>query len=321
MSHLNERREKTCLNCNAVIHGRFCHICGQENIEPREPFKHLFAHFVFDLFHFDGKFFSTMKALLLKPGFLSQEHLKGRRADYLHPIRLYIFTSAFFFLFLFSVNTNKIEDKVASNPKDSVENNDLVNFERSYSSIREYDSVQAKLPNDKKDGYIIEKLTRKNLVLKEKYPDGKVLLSKLFDVFTHQYPKLLFVSLPIFAFFLFLLYARKGKYYYADHIVYTLHLYAAFFIIMFLVMCMNIAFTAVGLYDYGKGGEKNYLDGFISSGFSACVLIFYWYKSLRKFYQQSRRKTILKFSLLLMINVLIFSLLFLIFILFSFMII
>lgn len=304
-----------------MVLGRFCHICGQENIQPREGFRNMFTHFVFDLFHFDGKFFSTMKSLLLKPGFLSQEHLKGRRADYLHPIRLYIFTSAFFFLFLFSVNSNKVEDKVDSNPKDTVTNNDLVNFERSYSSIREYDSIQAKLPNGKKDGYIIEKLTRKNLVLKEKYPDGKVLLSKLFDVFTHQYPKLLFVSLPMFAFILFLLYARKGKYFYADHVVFTLHLYSTFFIILFLIMCLNILFTTVGLYTPKNKDEINYLNGFITSGFSSLLLLFYWYKSLRKFYQQSRRKTILKFILLLIVNTIVFAILFLIFILFSFLII
>lgn len=304
-----------------MVLGRFCHICGQENIQPREGFRNMFTHFVFDLFHFDGKFFSTMKSLLLKPGFLSQEHLKGRRADYLHPIRLYIFTSAFFFLFLFSVNTNKVEDKAVSNPKDTVTNNDLVNFERSYSSIREYDSIQAKLPNGKKDGYIIEKLTRKNLVLKEKYPDGKVLLSKLFDVFTHQYPKLLFVSLPIFAFILFLLYARKGKYFYADHVVFTLHLYSTFFIILFLIICFNILFITVGLHTPKNKDEINYLNGFIPSGFSSLLLLFYWYKSLRKFYQQSRRKTILKFILLLIVNTIVFAILFLIFILFSFLII
>lgn len=281
----------------------------------------MLIHFVFDLFHFDGKFFTTMKSLLLKPGFLSQEHLKGRRADYLHPIRLYIFTSAFFFLFLFSFNTNKVEEKMVSKPKDSVNNSDFVNFKRSYSSINEYDSVQAKLPNNKKDGYIIEELTRKNLVLKEKYPDRKVLFSKLIDVFTHQYPKLLFVSLPMFAFFLFLLYARKDKYFYADHVVYTLHLYSTFFIILFLIMCLNILFTAIGLYTPKADNGINYLNGFISSGFSSFLLSFYWYKSLRKFYQQSRRKTILKFILLLSINTIAFAILFLIFILFSFLII
>jgi len=320
LSNLSERNEKICLNCNAVVNGRFCHICGQENIEPREPFRHMLAHFVFDLFHFDGKFFGTMKSLLLKPGFLSQEHLKGRRTDYLHPIRLYIFTSAFFFLFYFSINSNNVTVKKYSAKQDTTYN-ELVNFDKSYSGIREYDSIQTALPLKEKDGFIIAKLTRQNLVLKEKYPDGKELWSKLIDVFTHQFPKMLFVSLPIFAFILFLLYARKGQYYYADHIVYTLHLYSTFFIIIFLVMFLNIAFAAIGLYNYGKGDARNYLIGFISSSFSACVLFFYWYKSLRNFYQQSRSKTILKFSLLLMINVIFFSLLFLFFILFSFMII
>lgn len=102
MSHLKERKEKICLNCNAAIYGRYCHVCGQENIEPKESFWHLLTHFVFDLFHFDGKFFVTLKYLLFRPGYLSIEHLNGRRASYLHPIRLYIFVSAFFFLILFS---------------------------------------------------------------------------------------------------------------------------------------------------------------------------------------------------------------------------
>lgn len=320
MSHLKERQEKTCLNCNAVVLGRFCHVCGQENIEPREKFRHMLAHFVFDLFHFDGKFFSTMKALLLKPGFLSQEHLRGRRADYLHPIRLYIFTSAFFFLFYFSVNSNVEEIKVNKSSKDTTYN-ELVNLDKSYSGVREYDSVQAALPTKEKDGFIMAKITRQNLVLKEKYPNQKDLWIKLVDVFTHQFPKMLFVALPIFAFILFLLYARRGQYFYSDHIVYTLHLYSTFFILIFLIMCLNIAFASIGLYNYDKTGGKNYLSGFISSGFTSFLLAFYWYKSLRKFYNQSRRKTILKFLLLLMLNTILFSILFLLFILFSFMII
>jgi hypothetical protein len=36
------------------------------------------------------------------PGFLPQEFIKGRRASYLNPIRMYIFTSAFFFLIFFA---------------------------------------------------------------------------------------------------------------------------------------------------------------------------------------------------------------------------
>lgn len=104
MSHLKERKEKQCLNCNAIIYGRFCQVCGQENVEPKETFLYLVRHFIEDLTHFDGKFFDTLKYLLARPGFLSYEYMRGRRHSYLNPIRMYVFTSAIFFLVFFSVN-------------------------------------------------------------------------------------------------------------------------------------------------------------------------------------------------------------------------
>ena len=119
MSHLKERKQKNCLNCNAQVYGKYCHICGQENIEPKETFWGLATHFVYDIVHFDGKFFSTLKYLLFKPGFLSHEYLRGRRASYLHPIRMYVFTSAIFFILFFTfiykpggISLDKINDTV-----------------------------------------------------------------------------------------------------------------------------------------------------------------------------------------------------------------
>jgi len=81
--------------------GRYCHVCGQENVEPKESFWHLLTHFFNDITHFDGKFFITLKDLLFKPGFLSKEYMIGRRASYLNPVRMYVFTSAIFFLLFF----------------------------------------------------------------------------------------------------------------------------------------------------------------------------------------------------------------------------
>lgn len=101
MSHLKERKEKACLNCGAAIYGRYCHICGQENIETKETFWHLITHFIYDITHFDGKFFSTLKSLLLRPGLLTIEYIRGRRTSYLHPIKMYVFTSAIFFITFF----------------------------------------------------------------------------------------------------------------------------------------------------------------------------------------------------------------------------
>ncbi len=109
MSRLKERQEKNCLNCNAEVQGRFCHNCGQENIETKESVWHLVAHFFKDITHFDGKFFSSLKYIFTRPGFLSSEYMAGRRASYVNPVRMYVFTSAFFFLLFFSII--KVDDK------------------------------------------------------------------------------------------------------------------------------------------------------------------------------------------------------------------
>lgn len=110
MSHLPQRKEKNCLNCGATVIGKYCHNCGQENIEPKESVWQLVTHFFNDTAHFDGKFFSTLKNLLFKPDFLSKEYIKGRRATYLNPVRMYLFTSFIFFLiFSFSYQFFKIK--------------------------------------------------------------------------------------------------------------------------------------------------------------------------------------------------------------------
>lgn len=111
MSHLKERKEKNCLNCQATLYGRYCHVCGQENLEPKETVWHLVQHFFNDITHFDGKFFSTVKYLLRKPGFLSAEYVAGRRMSYLNPIRMYVFTSAIFFIILYSISKPNFADK------------------------------------------------------------------------------------------------------------------------------------------------------------------------------------------------------------------
>jgi hypothetical protein len=103
LSHLHERKEKNCLNCQTEVLGRYCHKCGQENLEPKETVWHLIQHFFNDITHFDGKFFDTVKYLIRRPGFLSLEYMRGRRMSYLNPIRMYVFTSAIFFIILFSM--------------------------------------------------------------------------------------------------------------------------------------------------------------------------------------------------------------------------
>jgi Protein of unknown function (DUF3667) len=124
VSHLKERKEKHCLNCNATIHGKFCSVCGQENIEPQESLWHLITHTFNDITHFDGKFFSSIKYIVTKPGFLSSEYAMGRRKTYLDPIRFYLFTSAFFFFIIFTFFAGKNKGSKSENENSKITKSD-----------------------------------------------------------------------------------------------------------------------------------------------------------------------------------------------------
>ena len=121
MSHNPLRKETNCLNCGATVQGRYCHVCGQENTEPKETFWHMFTHFIYDITHFDGSFFVTLKDLLFKPGFFSREYMLGCRKKYLHPVRMYVFTSAVFFLVFFSMFNVSEKDVSIANQNAKVE--------------------------------------------------------------------------------------------------------------------------------------------------------------------------------------------------------
>lgn len=327
----------------------------------------MISHFFQDITHFDGKFFSSIKLLLFRPGFLSREYSIGRRASYLHPIRMYVFTSAFFFLLFFSfyqkeeldikVNNNAtslraslekskastiadinkekdsaematlkqqlkdIEEDMLLLKKDSTAIDQLKSVKYSfnaislktsdatkkYKTVHEYDSVQKLLPKPQRDGWLVGGIEKQNLHLKEKYHnDGRAILQSIMRNFIHRFPQMLFVSLPLFGFALWLLYLRKKKYYYVQHAIFSIHLYCANFILILINLWIGSIFGW-----FGKESPSWITAFFALAGF------FYFYKALRNFYDQGRIKTILKYILLLLISLIIMSLLFLVFIIFS----
>jgi hypothetical protein len=147
------REEKICLNCGAEVSLRYCPACGQQNIEPKLSLTDLIHDFIHDLTHFDGKFFSTSKFLIFKPGFLSTEFICGRRTSYLHPVRLYVFTSAIFFYLFFNffvdISENEKGESKPLNPAQLVDklneidtsNKNVFRLEKSYVIRSKNDTV------------------------------------------------------------------------------------------------------------------------------------------------------------------------------------
>ncbi len=121
MSATNYRKEKDCLNCGHIVEDKFCSACGQENIVVKEKAMHMVIHAIADYFHFENKFFGTLKPLLFKPGILTKLYVDGKRASFLHPVKLYIFVSIVFFISVLKVNTDSEKSKSAEKQaKDSV---------------------------------------------------------------------------------------------------------------------------------------------------------------------------------------------------------
>jgi uncharacterized protein DUF3667 len=386
VSHLKERKEKICLNCRTEVVGRYCHNCGQENLEPKETVWHLVEHFFNDITHFDGKFFSTVKYLMRKPGFLSKEYMAGRRMSYLNPIRTYVFTSAIFFIILFSLK--KPEDMIHSEKKEKAQtvfqlkerqaklsgeiaeekddddredlvmalkhnkmelamirriygdstkkafsktelgellmtayNDSLVKsgvspadrdritkvlktinnptsgssffglHQGDYKNVEEYDSVERALPDSMRDGWLKRASMHRLITLDEQYQDDpRRFKEHLMENIFHSFPKILFVSLPIFAMLLNIMYFRHKQYLYVDHGIFTIHVYCATFILLLVYMLLSRLETAF------SWTWLHVVVDILIFGITVYLLI-YLYKAMRGFYGQGRKKTFVKYFL------------------------
>ncbi|HTH81615.1 MAG TPA: DUF3667 domain-containing protein [Mucilaginibacter sp.] len=131
------RHENDCLNCGAELQGKYCHVCGQENLQIKESFGHMMNHAISDYFHFDHQFFHTLKPLLFKPGKLTNEYMAGKRVQYLHPVKMYIFISLVYFVLLFQSGFEPV--KVSDNKDAKAGKTELVKASKGLDSV-------AKLP-------------------------------------------------------------------------------------------------------------------------------------------------------------------------------
>lgn len=269
------RKEEICLNCGTTVNDNYCPHCGQENRASRESFGDLMYHFFSDFTHFDSRLFKTIKYLVVKPGFLTKEYLAGKRKRYFHPIRMYIFISFVFFLFMgllsshenhgTDVDDNTVTAEIRNTLLDSLKSDsqkDAVTFNakeshfkgpidigviNNYASVEVYDSIQNTLPPDEQAGKLNRYIVRKYIQWKQKYP------TQFFEIITerflHAIPKAMFLLLPLFAVFLKWFYSKD--YFYVDHAIFSLHFHSFAFLLMLSAMVTGYFLnrTSLGYYN------------------------------------------------------------------------
>jgi hypothetical protein len=351
VSHQPERKEKDCLNCGAEVLGPYCQNCGQKNTVVHQSFWQLLTHFVYDIFHFDGKFFDTLKRLLFRPGLVPKEYVQGRRFSYLDPIRMYLFTSAVFFLVFFSlvnlnesfdftnsrimskeerfevsahlyaVNERQAQDSIEGkklallldttksvqlekvNAKNGIDSSNLIWLHNQPYKISAFNDSASISANLGENDWVESRLKTKWRVYKRKYGDDvNKMMQDILSRFLHWFPYILFVSLPVFALILKLLYLRRKKYYYSDHAVFTLYHY----IFSFILLLLFWSFEA--LHQKSGWGLFNVLQTMLVIAWPLYLFI-----AVKRFYAQGWGKTFIKFLFLNLLGLLSIILIFALF--------
>lgn len=215
--------------------------------------------------HADSRVWLTLRLLMTKPGFLTREFLEGRRARYLPPFRLYLVMSVLLFLVIAVVGgkTTIVE----------------VDAEESAAQGSPQSAPQpANETPDDRAGRICDDIdfpgtTREGCehALRE---DGNPLAKEMMQ----NFPKALFVLLPLLALVMQVMYWRR---HYVEHLLFFIHNHA-----------FTFAFYGVLI------GIAAYTPGWVAA---ICVLLMlvyppiYTYRAMRRVFPQNRWLTRLKF--------------------------
>lgn len=307
MGHDHLRKDKECQNCGYTVEVEYCSKCGQKNTETRQSFTHLVAHFAEDFTHYDGAFWKTIKYLIFRPAKLTKEYLEGHRMRYVPPVKLYIFISFVTFLLIGILSDKeyleneesgsglfKVENKTTTEKKDSKEMNLEERIrEKEYNSLKEMDSIEKTLPKEQRMNYISYTLSK--AAFKAEEMDKKNVKAEIFvEAFTHILPKVLFIYMPIFTFWLWLFHSKK-RWYFFDHGIFTLHFFSLLLLLLLIIRVLTWSLSHISetIYSYSYG-----ILPFLLFVYS----LFYFFRSHRIMYGENKAISRLKSSFIFIIN-------------------
>lgn len=294
------RKSSECPNCgNQLRHDdEFCSRCGQENHELRVPIGHLLFEFVESITHFDGKLWATLRAMLV-PGKVTDEYLAGKRARFVPPGRLYIFTSVvYFFLLGWSLKHSGIEDLRNGAAANAVAERDSNRVEESVpeGTVRIKNGevqMNSSLPDS-----LIESLRERSGHLTRKDLDSALvsigweptwLRGRLLKAIVHLpddqeaavtyvmmlVPKAMsysmFLLMPFLALLLEVIVARRRFYY--EHIIFSVHVHIASFM-------LSIGQTLLAML-----GNAQWAN--ITTALATVAMVIYFIMALKRVYRKS----------------------------------
>jgi hypothetical protein len=175
-----------------------------------------------------------------------------------------------------------------------------------YESVKQFDSLQR--INAGEHNWIKRQLIYKELELNEKYHKNKLeVINAIKEAWMHSLPQMLWISLPLLALILKLMYIRRKQFYYVSHIIFSIHLYIFLFIAQLILLCISKLSKSLDL-DFLSLAPLIIVPG----------MIVYEYLALKNFYRQGWIKTFFKFLLINISYIIMLVFLFAFFGVFSF---
>jgi hypothetical protein len=128
--------EGDCANCGAKLTGPFCAECGQ-HAYPRRKLIHVVGELAHGIFYLETKTWRTLPMVLFRPGTLTRNYVYGKRARYLSPLTMFLFS---IFLMFFAFST--------INPPTNIRDNEVQVTQQDLTEARqELAQAQAELEN------------------------------------------------------------------------------------------------------------------------------------------------------------------------------
>jgi len=330
MGHKKLRTDKTCLNCGHHVEERFCPSCGQENTETRETFLSLVMKVIEDITHYEGKFWQSLKYLFFKPGFLTKEYLNGKRKSYLPPIRFYVFASFITFLlpdYLPEVDGKEgpeiqVKEINVGTPKE-IDTTDQLSFNSDeliltthYKTLQELDSTRKALDSTEAKMDAFEYWRCRKAIELRKYKPNE-LLHLFMEKLEKNFPKSLFIYMPLFA-LVISLFHKKKNFLYFDHAIFTLHYFSFMLLAWTLVHLFKIGFE---WFDYYTRSETTEVSVLIFAILSQLYFVYYFFRAHQVIYHEKSWISHLKAIGIMSITFILFTITFITLFMFTIMMI
>ena len=94
---------KTCKNCGANVNDSYCSHCGQKTAAERISFHYIWHEVVHFFTHFEKGFLFTSWGMIVRPGNVVTDFVKGKRKIYQPPVSFFLIWITLYLLLLYVV--------------------------------------------------------------------------------------------------------------------------------------------------------------------------------------------------------------------------